>query len=76
MGPDTTLMWTGGDVVRIGPEGDVESLVSRPFQQVLRLLVIPLGSWRADTASQAMYIRADRIESGVPAHSRQRAKEA
>lgn len=64
---DSTLFWTGSDVLLIGPEGDVESLVSRPFQQAFRLIALPIGGWQAETSLSVMYVREDRLDRGIPA---------
>lgn len=64
---DTTLVWTGGDVVRIGPEGEAESLLKMPRQQVLRFVALPLGSWRDETSRAVGYIREDSVALGMPA---------
>jgi hypothetical protein len=73
---DTTLLWTGDDVVRIGPDGQIESLLRLPRQQVLRFVALPLGSWQAETSQAVGYIREDRVEFGVPAATRAKALKA
>jgi DNA-binding transcriptional MerR regulator len=75
---DTTLVWTGGDVLRIGPQGDVESLLRHPLQQVLRVVALPLGAWRNATATSrsVRYIREDRVSGGVPAATETAARRA
>jgi DNA-binding transcriptional MerR regulator len=73
---DTALMWTGGDVVRIGPDGEIESLLRLPRQQVLRFVVLPLGSWQAEASKAVAYIRQDRVALGVPAPTRAKARNA
>jgi DNA-binding transcriptional MerR regulator len=73
IGPETTLLWTGGDVIRLGAEGEAESLVRQPRQQVLRLVELPLGRWRTETARSVRYIRKNNLERGVPAATHQAA---
>lgn len=73
---DTTLVWTGDDVVRIGPDGQIESLLRLPRQQVLRFVALPLGSWQGEASQAVGYIRKDRVEFGVPAATQERALKA
>lgn len=73
---DTTLLWTGGDVVRIGPDGEMESLLRLPRQQVLRFVALPLGWWQAEASHAVGYIRKDRVALGVPAATRHKAQKA
>lgn len=73
---DTSLFWTGGDVVRIGPDGDVESLLKLPRQQVLRFVALPLGSWQTEASQAVGYVREDRIALGVPASTPEQARDA
>ena len=76
VGSDTTLVWTGGDVVRIGPDGQVESLVRQPRQQVFRFVTLPLGYLQGEAAKQVRYISEDCLAVGVPATTREKAQEA
>ncbi|MGO9180073.1 MAG: MerR family transcriptional regulator [Candidatus Limnocylindrales bacterium] len=64
-GSDATLVWTGSDVLRIGPEGEVESLLRRPRQQAFRAVALPLSVWRDQTGAEVLEIGADRIADGV-----------
>ena len=73
---DTALIWTGGDVVRIGPDGELESLLALPRQQVLRVVALPLGTWRTEASQAVAYIRQDRIGQGTPASTAAQAKAA
>jgi hypothetical protein len=65
-GADTTLVWTGNDVVRVGPEGDVESLLVRPRQQAFRAVALPLAVWRGEADGEALEIPSNRVLNGVP----------
>lgn len=65
-GSDATLVWTGSDVLRVGPEGEVESLLRRPRQQAFRAVALPLSVWRDQTDAEVLEIRADHIVDGVP----------
>ncbi len=77
VGSDTTLLWTGGDIIRVGIEGDVESLLREPLQQAFRfVLSMPLGAWRDDARSSVSFIRRDRLASGVPAATETAARRA
>lgn len=67
---DTVLFWDGRDVLRIGRQGAVESLLKRPQQQVLRLVALPLGRWHAEASASIVYLHENRIATGVPAPTR------
>jgi len=40
------LLWDGADVLRLGTWGELESVVKRPGQSVIRLVALPVGAWR------------------------------
>lgn len=73
---DSTLFWTGSDVVLIRPEGEAESLVKRPFQQIFRLIALPVGGWQVETERSVTYIRKDRVDHGIPSPTEAEARAA
>lgn len=62
----TVLYWTGRDVLRVGPWGEVESLLKHPGQQVLQLVVLPVGKWASEIGSQVSYINCANLLTGTP----------
>jgi DNA-binding transcriptional MerR regulator len=49
----TVLFWDGRDVLAVRPSGEVESMLLRPGQQVLHLVVLPLHHWVTEIEHQA-----------------------
>lgn len=49
----TVLFWDGRDVLAVRPWGEVESALSRPGQQVLHLVALPLHHWVTETQQRA-----------------------
>ena len=49
----TVMFWDGQDVLALRAWGDVESTLSRPGQQVLHLVALPLHHWVIEAESQA-----------------------
>ncbi|MGH9894621.1 MAG: MerR family transcriptional regulator [bacterium] len=45
---EAVLLVVGRDVLRIGPWGEVSSLVEAPGQQVLVVVALPVGVWRSE----------------------------
>jgi DNA-binding transcriptional MerR regulator len=50
----TVLFWDGRDVLAVRSSGEVESMLLRPGQQVLHLVVLPLHHWVTETEHQAV----------------------
>lgn len=73
---DTVLVWDGADVLHIGRNGAVESLLKRPRQQVFRVIALPIGLWSQEARAEVRYLREDRLATGVPARTRTLAMEA
>jgi DNA-binding transcriptional MerR regulator len=49
----TVMFWDGRDVLVMRPSGEVESMLLRPGQQVLHLVVLPLHHWVSETEHRA-----------------------
>lgn len=50
---DYVLYWDGGDVVGLDRWGNLRSLLSKPSQQMLHVLAIPIDRWRDEADSVA-----------------------
>lgn len=57
----SVLHWDGVDVIRVGPFGEVESLVRHPGQEVLHVMALPIGRWQADLAQQAEVVDIEKL---------------
>jgi hypothetical protein len=75
-GADATRAWDGSDVLKVDHEGNVESIVRYPGQQVFRPVALPIGAWRAETTGSILYIREDDLPMGVPRATRELAMKA
>lgn len=71
---DSTLIWSGGELYEISPEGRVEALVKHPFQQAFALVALPLGVFRAETEKVVQYIRRDNVRFGAPSDTPREAR--
>ena len=76
LGADTTLAWDGSDILKVGAEGEVESVLRYPGQQVFRPVALPLGLWQGETTKAVQYIRRDLLPTGNPQPSRELALKA
>jgi DNA-binding transcriptional MerR regulator len=72
----STLFWTGNDVIEIRPDGDAQSLVKEPFQQVFLLMALPIGGWQEEAKHCLSYIRRDHLRLGHPYPTEEEARAA
>jgi DNA-binding transcriptional MerR regulator len=73
---NSTLFWTGSDLIEVRPDGYAQSLVKKPFQQVFLLMAMPLGGWHAETTKAVGYIRRDQLKLGNPYPTEEEARAA
>lgn len=64
LGADATLIWNGSELVRIDHEGNVESLLRYPGQQLFRTFALPVGIWGEESSRSVMYIWDDQLPRG------------
>lgn len=51
-----TLVWDGNDVIEVSSSGSLRSMVSRPDQQLLHVMSLPLKVWHQDAVRSAVPI--------------------
>lgn len=51
---DTRLIWTGGDIVAHGPNGELSSALSEPGQQMFVLDGLPIDVWYREALAHAV----------------------
>jgi hypothetical protein len=76
VGADATLAWDGSDILRVDREGAVESLLKYPGQQVFRPVALPIALWHRETRNVALFIRWDKLSTGIPRSTRELATRA
>lgn len=70
---DAVLHWDGVDVLKVGPLGELQSVLRHPGQGVLHFVALPVGSWRIAFAPHAHEIDVHRLERLDEARRRRRA---
>jgi DNA-binding transcriptional MerR regulator len=75
LGPESTLIWSDGELYDISPEGRVEALVKHPFQQAFALVALPLGLFRDEAKKVVQYIRSDNLAYGPPSDTPREARQ-
>lgn len=56
IGADAVLIWDGGDLLKLGTRGELVSLVKAPGQNVIRVVALPIGDWRAEAEREAYIV--------------------
>lgn len=60
--PESVLYWDGVDLLRVGPMGEVSSVVRHPGQGVLHVVAVPIGAWRDEVGPLAETVNLAHLE--------------